>query len=118
MPFIDHFEPGKVVIDGTSYTQDVLIHGDDVMTWFRVETDLLNEADLQFLLSEGAKEILLGLGPPAGRVEVPPETKAALSHWPVRFDYLGSAEAVTAFNAAGGSSSLALVVGAELPSEP
>ena len=118
MPFIDHYEPGKVVIDGKPYTQDVLILGDEVMTWFRVEFEALHEADLQFLLSEGAKEIIVGLGPSDERLVLPPDAKAALSHWPARIDYLGSAEAVAAFNAAAGSASLALVVRTDEPFDP
>jgi len=117
MAFVDHFEPGKVIVDGAAYEQDVMIWQGDVMTWFRVDFDELHEADLQFLLSQSAAEIIVGLGPAGNRVFLDDDTRAALAHWPSNIVFLGSEQAVAAFNASGGEAALVLRVRTSAPFE-
>ncbi len=84
MPHIEDYRFGRIVIDGQSYSRDVIIYPDHVDgTWWRKEGHRLAPEDLPALLGlppHGAsgdqppEVLVVGQGNP-GLMAVPPETR-------------------------------------------
>jgi hypothetical protein len=68
---IDHYSFGKIVIDGKSYTSDVIVYSDSVdSSWWRKEGHYLQREDLEDILKAGPQIFIIGRGN-WGVMEVP-----------------------------------------------
>jgi hypothetical protein len=71
---IESYSFGYIVIDGKSYTSDVVIYADRVDdSWWRKRGHLLTLEDLKGVIAEGTKTLIIGTGR-SGLMRVPPET--------------------------------------------
>ncbi len=72
---IDSYDFGEIVIDGKTYTSDVIIYPDRVNSnWWRKESHKLCVEDLEDVLDEIPDIIIVGTGSP-GLMQVLPETE-------------------------------------------
>ena len=75
MPHIEQYRFGRIVIDGQSYSRDVVIYPDHVDgTWWRKEGHRLTPEVLPELLRQPPEVLVVGQGSP-GLMVVPPETR-------------------------------------------
>lgn len=71
---IDHYSWGKIVIDGNTYTSDVIIFPDSVnASWWRKEGHRLHIEDLKEVIAAGPESVIIGTGA-LGVMKVPKET--------------------------------------------
>jgi len=74
MPRIESYRFGHIVIDGQSYSRDVIIYPDRVDgEWWRRQGHRLVPEDLPEVLSQPPEILIIGQGNP-GKMAVPPET--------------------------------------------
>jgi hypothetical protein len=60
---ITHYSFGKIVIEGETYTSDVIIYPDHVdSSWWREEGHLLQKGDLKDIISSGITTAVIGTG--------------------------------------------------------
>jgi hypothetical protein len=60
---IESYSFGRIVIDGTSYTKDVIIFPDRVFSpWWRKEGHLLHKEDLGEVLKDNPEILVIGQG--------------------------------------------------------
>ena len=70
---IESYKFGEIVIDGTTYTSDVIIYPDNVNDkWWRKEGHLLQKDDLTDVIRYEPDIIIVGTGEP-GLMKVPDE---------------------------------------------
>jgi hypothetical protein len=75
---IDDYSFGKIVIDGESYTSDVIIYPDRVdPSWWRKEGHYLQAEDLESIVAADPEILVIGTGN-SGVMRVPRETVAFL----------------------------------------
>jgi hypothetical protein len=61
--FIEHYEFGKVLIDGISYTSDIIIYPDHIEDdWWREEGHQLNISDIIEIIEVKPKVLIVGTG--------------------------------------------------------
>ncbi len=97
-PHIDDYSFGRIVIDGTRYTDDVIVHPccvDD--TWWRREGHLLQMADLREVLEAIPDVLVVGSGA-YGRMRVADEVRRALAERDVELIVAETAEACEQYN--------------------
>jgi hypothetical protein len=71
---IESYRFGYIVVDGKSYTSDVIIYPDRVdANWWRKEGHRLAPEDLKGVVAEEARTIIVGTGT-SELMRVPPET--------------------------------------------
>jgi hypothetical protein len=71
---IEDFAFGRIVIDGTLYTQDVVVYPDHVQAgWLRKAGHRLDPDDLEGILEREAGTVIVGTGN-VGLMRVPAET--------------------------------------------
>ena len=71
---IESYSFGHIVIDGRSYSSDVIIYRDRVEdNWWRKRGHLVTPEDLKGVVAFGAGTLIIGTGN-FGLVKVPPET--------------------------------------------
>ena len=72
---IDSYDFGRIVIDGTAYTTDVIVFSDRVMDgWWRKDGHVLHVADIESVVEEKPEVLIVGTGK-YGLLNVMPETK-------------------------------------------
>jgi hypothetical protein len=72
---IDSYEFGEIVIDGKSYTSDVIIYPQRIdSNWWRKKGHELSVSDLKDVVESRPEIIVVGTGSP-GLMKVPPETE-------------------------------------------
>jgi len=72
---IESYKFGEIVIDGNTYTSDVIIYPDNVDDkWWRKESHLLQNDDLSDIIRYKPEILIVGTGKP-GLMEVSEETK-------------------------------------------
>jgi hypothetical protein len=72
MTRIDHYEFGRIVIDGREETRDLIILPDRVVRdWWRQEGHVLVVDDLGEVLDELPTHLVVGTVPPAGCSPIP-----------------------------------------------
>ena len=76
---IESCDFGRIVVDGVTYTSDVIISGETIKAnWWRKEGHTLQVSDLEDALETFAPEVvIIGTGY-AGMMKVPKETRAYL----------------------------------------
>ena len=97
---IDSYQFGKIVIDGQSYTSDLIILGDAVQSdWWRQQGHSLAADDIKTILDAKAKPSVLVVGCGAsGLMEIPDETRQALKKRNIQLEMYDSYKAVQKFN--------------------
>jgi hypothetical protein len=72
---IDSYEFGRIVVDGKTFTSDVIIYPERVKSdWWRKEGHELGNDDLEDVLQQKPEVIVVGTGSP-GMMKVLPETE-------------------------------------------
>ena len=95
---IEHYSFGKIIIDGKSYTSDVIIYPDRVIaSWWRKEGHNLNIADLTDVIEAKPDILVVGTGY-SGLMKVPRETLKHLESKGITVKVSWSSEAVELFN--------------------
>ena len=76
MELIEAYDFGRIVIDGTIYTNDLLIPGQRIKeNWWRKEGHVLHTSDIKDAVEEFAPEVvIIGTGY-TGMMKVPSETR-------------------------------------------
>ncbi|MDA8238797.1 MAG: Mth938-like domain-containing protein [Nitrospiraceae bacterium] len=71
---IDDYAFGRIVINGSSYTSDVIVYPDRVDSpWWRKEGHLLQKADLKDIIAAAPEILVIGTGF-SGVMKVPDQT--------------------------------------------
>ena len=71
---INSYEFGHIVVDGKSYTSDIIIYPQKINThWWRKEGHLLLPQDIKEALKEKPEVLIIGTGN-FGLMKVPPKT--------------------------------------------
>jgi len=95
---IDAYSFGEIVVDGTSYTRDLIIFTDRVAAnWRRRRGHLLQPADLADVIAAQPGHLVIGTGA-YGRMTVSDETRELLDRENISFEVLPTGEACRAFN--------------------
>jgi len=75
---IEHYSWGKIIIDGKTYTSDVIIYPDHVdASWWRKEGHNLHVEDVKEVIAAEPESVIIGTGA-LGVMKVPKETIAHL----------------------------------------
>ena len=95
---IDSYSFGKIIIDGKTYTSDVIIYPDRVdASWWRKEGHYLQKADLKDVVESSPEVLVIGTGS-MGVMTVPKDTVAFLQAKGIEVHVEKSGKAVEAFN--------------------
>ena len=95
---IDSYQFGKIVIDGVSYTSDIIILGDTIQSnWWRKQGHLLSAEDVQPVIAAGPSVLVVGCGA-SGLMKVPEKTRQVLQEHNIQLEALDTYKAVQRFN--------------------
>jgi len=95
---IDSYQFGKIVIDGRSYTSDLILLGDGVRSnWWRKQGHSLAAEDLDTVLKAKPSVLVVGCGA-SGLMEIPGQTRQALKKHKIQLEMFDSYKAVRKFN--------------------
>lgn len=95
---IDHYSFGKIVIDGKTYTSDVIVYPGRVdSTWWRQEGHLLQKADLKDIIAARPDILVVGTGN-MGVMQVPEGTVRFLESHGITVRIEKTGKAVELFN--------------------
>ncbi|MFO8133263.1 MAG: Mth938-like domain-containing protein [Thermoplasmatota archaeon] len=98
---IDGYSFGEIVVDGTTYTSDLIIFPDCIVPdWRRRRGHLLQPADLADVIAARPGHLVVGTGA-YGRMTVSDETRELLDRENIPFEVLSTGEACRAFNRRG-----------------
>jgi hypothetical protein len=95
---IDSYDFGEIVINGKSYTSDVIIYPDKVdSSWWRKEGHELAIEDLKDVLEQKPEMIIVGTGY-SGIMQVLPETKKLIESEKIKLLIEDTRRACQSFN--------------------
>ncbi|MFW6308932.1 MAG: Mth938-like domain-containing protein [bacterium] len=95
---IENYSFGKIIINGQEYTSDVIIYPQRVdSSWWRKEGHLLHKDDLQEVLDENPRLLIIGTGK-NGMMKVPGELKQELEDAGINVKVARTNKAVTIYN--------------------
>jgi hypothetical protein len=95
---IDDYSFGRIVINGTTYTSDVIIYPDHIDdSWWRKEGHSLYPGDLPGVMNAHPEILIVGTGY-SGVMRVPEETHAHLESFGIEVQAVRTTRAVTLFN--------------------
>ncbi|MFN3384794.1 MAG: Mth938-like domain-containing protein [Archaeoglobaceae archaeon] len=95
---IESYEFGKIVVNGKTYTSDILIFNEKVReNWWRKEGHKLSLEDLKEVLEFKPEVLIVGMGY-NGRMVVPEDLKIFLEERGIRTIALPTQQAVKVFN--------------------
>ena len=95
---IDSHQFGKIVIDGTSYSSDVIILGDWVQSnWWRKQGHLLSSEDVQPVIEAKPSILVVGCGA-SGLMKVAEQTQQVLEEHGIQLEAIDTHKAVERFN--------------------
>ena len=95
---VEHYSFGKIVIKGNTYTKDVIIFPDRVLSpWWRKEGHHLQIEDLVEALKEKPEVLVIGKGY-FGMMAVPEELVRKVTSYGIQIIAQKSSEAVKTFN--------------------
>lgn len=95
---IDAYEFGKIVVDGTAYSNDLILLPHDIVSdWWRRHGHSLMEDDLDEVFSAGPDAVVIGTGA-FGRMSVPPATWEAIERAGIESVVEKTGRAVQTFN--------------------
>jgi len=98
---IEHFRFGEIVINGTSYRDDVkvLADGSVIHPWWRGSGHRVEPGDIQDMLRVEPRMVILGMGQP-GQMRASSALRSELEQKGIRLLEKPTPEAAEAFNAA------------------
>ena len=70
---IEDYSFGRIVIDGKTYTSDVIVLGNTVLNWWRKQGHVLNPEDLTAVIEESPEVLIVGTGA-YGSMKIPEKT--------------------------------------------
>ena len=95
---IESYRFGKIVINGKSYSSDVIIIGENIKAdWWRKEGHRLHVEDLKEIIREDIDVLVIGTGY-FGLMKVPEDVKRFLSEKGIEIIVQKTAEACKTFN--------------------
>ena len=95
---IDSYQFGKIVIDGQEFTNDIMIHPDGrIEKWWRKEGHIVSLDDLQTLLNNSPKIMIIGAGCP-GMLALPGNIITFLQEKGIQVVYDRTDRAIQRFN--------------------
>jgi hypothetical protein len=95
---IDSYQFGKIVIDGISYSSDIIILGGSVQAdWWRKEGHSLAVEDLKSVIGAGPSVLIVGCGA-SGLMKVPERTRQVLQENNIQLEAVDTHKAVQRFN--------------------
>lgn len=95
---IDSYQFGEIVIDGVSYSSDVIILGDTVQSnWWRKQGHSSSAEDIKPIIAARPSILIVGCGA-SGLMKVPEQTRLALQEHGIRMEALDTKKAVQRFN--------------------
>jgi hypothetical protein len=95
---IDQYTFGKIVIDGKTYTSDVILYPEKVdPSWWRKEGHRLQLADLENVICKKPDILIIGTGN-VGAMDVPRETLSFLRSQGIDVRVARTGKAVEIFN--------------------
>ena len=98
MPHIQSYSFGKITVDGTDYTADLIILPGGVRPrWWRKEGHNLKQADLQEVIEAQPTVLVIGTGN-VGMMQVPQETLDYLTAHNIRVEVERTAAACQRYN--------------------
>lgn len=99
---IDSYEFGRIVVDGQTFTQDIILLPDGIQdTWWRQQSHLLQLADIAPVLAAKPQVLIVGQGQP-GKMRVDPELPGTLTSLGIELITVPTAEACRLFNSLAG----------------
>ena len=99
---IDSYEFGRIVIDGKTYTSDVIVGSESVdSSWWRKQGHSLQVEDLPTLLEHHPRVLIVGTGY-SGVLKVEQEVERALQSRGIELVVARTEDACHEFNARGG----------------
>ncbi len=97
-PKIDNYRFGEIVIDGRSYSCDVVIYPDHVDgDWWRAEGHSVALSDLWEVMESPPAVLVIGQGSP-GRMDVPDDTRRKLEQSGIELFVQPTSRACTTYN--------------------
>lgn len=95
---IDSYDFGKIVVNGKSYSSDVIIYPDRVKDdWWRKAGHQLCVDDLEDIIEENPDMIVVGMGDP-GLMRVLPETEEYIKSKGIKLVVQSTQEACKTYN--------------------
>jgi len=95
---IDSYQFGRIVIDGCTYTTDVIICGGEVMPdWWRKQGHLLTAADLKEVLAARPSMLVVGCGA-SGEMRIAEDARRVLEENGIKLEVYDTGSAVERFN--------------------
>jgi hypothetical protein len=95
---IEHYSFGKITIEGTTYTSDVIIYPEKVnASWWRKEGHNLQVVDLMDVINANPQILVIGTGA-TGLMRVPKDTISHLESNGIEVHVARTGEAVEIFN--------------------
>ncbi len=95
---IDSCQFGRIVVDGTAYSSDIIILGDSIQSdWWREQGHSLSAGDLKGVITAKPSVLVVGCGA-SGLMKVPEQTRQALQENNIRLEALDTHKAVQRFN--------------------
>jgi len=99
---IDDYDFGRIVIDGKTYTSDVIVFPERIQeSWWRKQGHSLCREDIKEILAEKPDILVVGTGA-YGMMAVPPETARAVDEKGIKLLAGKTASACRLFNSAAG----------------
>jgi len=95
---IDSYQFGKIVVDGTSYSSDIIILGDTIQSnWWRKQGHSLAVEDLETVIAARPAVLVVGCGA-SGLMKVPDQTRQVLQEHDIQLEAFDTYKAVERFN--------------------
>jgi len=95
---INSYKFGEIVIDGTTYSNDLVIAGGNIHTrWVRHEGHAVRPMDLEKWISKGCRRLIVGTGA-AGYCKVHPDLEEYCKEHSISLIALPTAKAIDEFN--------------------
>jgi hypothetical protein len=95
---IDSYQFGKIVIDGVSYSSDIIILGGTVQSnWWRKKGHSLCTEDLESVVAAKPSVLIVGCGA-SGLMKVPERTRQILQENNIQLEAVDTHHAVQRFN--------------------
>lgn len=95
---IDSYQSGTIVVDGVSYSSDVIILGDSVQSnWWRKQGHSLAVQDLESVIAAKPSVLVVGCGA-SGLMKVTEQTQQLLQEHNIKLEALDTGKAVQRFN--------------------
>ena len=98
VPHIESYQFGKIVIDGSVYTKDVILLPTQIISnWWRKEGHQLNVSDLEDVLTANLQVLVVGQGA-SSRMQIRTEVENALKSARIELIPLSTQKACQEYN--------------------